>query len=272
MTFPLDPAGLSPGNVLEAKNHKKRYPFVFLIDVSGSTGATPNPDIDHINRMLRDAVASIKYPPPGSPLDKVKDTIDVMIMKYSDAPAVVQPWCEAQDLPDHLPDLKPEGGTATGDALIAAIRAIGARQDQYERMQCVSARTHILHFTDGAINDMQPGDPKWVQVAEKIQKLGGPNNEKIKCSLLNFLSPKGDNGEKVQVQGRTWTGRDLLNELAGEKALFDLQKDGLSFDQLVKFISKLVSNVSKNKNTKDAIDDARGNKPFSEPVPKKKAP
>lgn len=270
MSMVLDPAGL--GTVPASLNHKKRFPFVFLVDVSGSTGG-PNPDIVHINKMLQDSLNAIKSPPPGSPLDKVKDSIDVMVMKYSDTPEIIQPWCQASDLPSFMPDLVPEGCTATGGALMAAIAAISDRQDQYAQMQCVSARTHILHFTDGAINDMEPGSPKWKEVAEKIQKLGGQNTEKVKCSLINFLSPKGDNGEKVTVNGKTWTGRDLLNELAGEAALFDLQRDGQNFDNIVKFVTTIVSVLStRSKKTEQAIQEAkRGpNKPYST-LPAKKA-
>lgn len=258
-----------PGAVPGDKSHLKRFPFVLLVDTSQSTAFEPHPDINYINKALADFITALRDPPPGSKLAREQPKVDVAIIQYSDTPRQILDWTIAQNLPD-LPELKASGGTATGAALTEAFHAIGRRIKYYERNGLNSGRAHIIHFTDGAIKDIAPGTPGWDLVATKLAKLTGARTEKSKIPVFSFLSPKGDNGETVEALGRTWTGRDLLTELTGKDALFDLvgANPQDSFDKLVRLTTVLMTNISTGVGTEDAVaalhEEKRNTRPWTE--------
>lgn len=260
---------VGPGGVHADHTHLTRFPFVLLVDTSHSTAFEPHPDINYINKALADFIKVLREPAPGSQLAREQPKIDVSIIQYSDTPREVLAWTTAQNLPA-LPELKASGGTATGLALTEAVHAIGRRVEYWKRQRVNCGRGHIIHFTDGAMKDIAPGTPGWELIASKLARLSGARTEKSKIPVFTFLSPKGDNGEKVEAMGREWSGRELITELTGKEALFDLvgANPQDNFDTLVRLTTVLMTNISTGVGAEDAVtalhEDRRSNKPWTD--------
>lgn len=92
-----------PGFVPPTMAGIKRYPFVFIIDVSGSTGMPPDPDINHINKAISILLDTLRNPTPSSDLQKQADAIDICIIAYSATATEILPWSIVQNLPPHYP-------------------------------------------------------------------------------------------------------------------------------------------------------------------------
>lgn len=251
--------GLGGGVVPPNRMHQKRFPFVFLIDVSGSTSRVvggSERDIDFINRALATLLDNIRNPPHSSELYQTKDLIDVAIIAYSDSPTEVLGWTTAPNLPAALPQLNPLNSTATGKAFKFALNIIGDRLTYYKdpANNIPHGMPHIIHLTDGGLNDCGPGDPLWNQLADQISKLDGQGQLEAnkKVIIVNYLSPSSTQADTVTFNGKSYSGQDLLSRLTGSESVFALTNDLGNFDSLVKMITLLVSSISRNYRTDQA--------------------
>ena len=97
-------------------------------------------------------------------LDKVPKSLQTGLVSYSDGPNnVVRPTQDRAEVKTTLDALTADGGTATGDALDAALTALGARDAK-------SPPAAIVLLSDGASKTGQ--DP--AAVAQKAKSLGVP--------------------------------------------------------------------------------------------------
>ncbi len=97
-------------------------------------------------------------------LDKVPKSLQTGLVTYSDGPNnVVRPTQDRAEVKTTLDALTADGGTATGDALDAALTALGARDSK-------SPPAAIVLLSDGASKTGQ--DP--AAVAQKAKSLGVP--------------------------------------------------------------------------------------------------
>lgn len=240
------PAGQS-GAVPPQLQHLVRYPFVFLIDVSGSTGTGADPDINHINAAINQLVMNVKHPPQSSKLRHQNKQVDVCILSYNNSVTVVQDWTLADQLPANLPVMTASGGTAMGHALKQAIRKIRERHSYYRQDALSSGRCHIVHITDGDATDMQPGDPVWNDITAEIHKLDGTDDaENQKAAMIHFCSPRG----------MTSTGLNLLQQLSGQKSVYSLGAEVQNFDGMVDMVTGVIELVSSATQSEAAIQAA----------------
>jgi len=245
---------IEDGPVAPHKSGLKRYPFVFLIDISGSTGDAPDPDIVHINEALATLIEILRKPTPSSDLARAVDQVDVCIIAYSDEINELLPWRTADQLPSTPPHLVPLGGTATGKAVEFALSRIGDRLGYYKRENLGFGLPHIIHLTDGAMNDAKPGDARWNSIKSRLEQIDGrANSEKRVAVMMNFISPKGCQKDWVEVDGRKMSGIELLSELTGPGSIFELGKELASFEGLVKLITVTITAVTRKFGIRDAV-------------------
>lgn len=241
--------------------HLKRFPFVFVVDISSSTGGGgANADIHAINRDLANCVDALRNPPAGSDLAKVKDQLDVTIITYSTAPKAIVEWEQPSNLPVSF-NFQPSGCTETGAALSLAIDMISARLDQLHQpgQKIKSGTPHIFHITDGEPTDMKPGTPVWDRVAARIQRFTtGANPELSRPILLHFISP---NGCRVNSQtsmkdenGQAISGQQALAKLSGAKTVIELTQGAGSMPAMVKAITMIITTVSSINPSRSAVD------------------
>lgn len=250
----LSPAGTVP----EKKKHLKRYPFVFLIDVSGSTGEPPDPDINHINAALSALLESLRKPAPSSALAQQVDMVDVSIVGYSDNAFEVLPWSTVENLPLSIPQLTPLNGTATGKGIEFALEEIAERLRHYRDEKIKSGMPHIIHLTDGAMNDTKPGDARWNAIVSRLSNLDGRANvEKRIATIVHFVSPKGCVAGKIEVNGRKMSGQELLAELSGVASVHEMGKELSTFEKLVKLITVVITRVTQNFGIQDSLARAK---------------
>lgn len=240
------------GLVPEGKKYLKRYPFVFLVDISASTGQEPDPDIHHINRAIGQLADMLKSPPPSTELYTQAKCIDVCVLSYNESVKEVIPWSMAENLPASVPVLQPDGGTSMGKALNYAINKIGERLRYYRdpANNISSGMPHVIHLTDGAPTDITPvGSPAWNDIAGKLNRIDGTADpEKRKTSVLHFCSPKG------YVNGGE--GAQLLGKLTGPHSVFALGTEIANFADLVRLVTVVITNVTKDFATGDAVSEA----------------
>lgn len=245
------------GEVPKAITHLRRFPFLILVDVSRSTGFSPDPDIHHINEMLSQLMRVMRSPTPSSDLSAKTEQIDICICAYSDTQMEILPWSTVANLPDTLPTLEPLDGTAMGAAFNYAINKISERIEYLNSIAAKSAPSHIIHLTDGAITDCKPGDPLWTSIQARIDKVTGGSKAVLettpKVKILNFISPKGCVDGFVEINGKPMSGQAIIAELCGPAAVLDMGKDIPNFEALVKLIEKTVVYISNNKPTEDAL-------------------
>ncbi len=240
------------GLVPERKKYLKRYPFVFLLDISASTGMEPDPDIHHINRAIAQLTDMLRSPPPSTELYTQAKQIDVCILAYNESVKEILPWSTSENLPASIPVLQPDGGTSMGKALQHAISKIGERLRYYRDSanNISSGMPHIIHLTDGAPTDITPvGSPAWNDIAGKLNRIDGTTDpEKRKTSILHFCSPKGFVGGGE--------GAQLLAKLTGPNSVFALGSEIANFADLVKLVTVVIGNVTKDFDTQDAVNEA----------------
>jgi len=257
------------GLVPEASKHKKRYPFVFLIDISGSTGAGPDPDIHHINRAVADLLDQLRNPPPSAPHVDTVDQIDVCIITYSNAPTIEVQWTDAPRLPPSIPPFAPGGTTRTADALEFAIKQIGARLNYYKdpSNNIASNIPHIIHLSDGKPTDMAPGDARWQHLQTRLSRIDGSKNiEEKLTTIFHFVAPNGCLTDHVNGIP---SGQDVLADLSGKGTVYDTANDVGNFSQMVEVVTLLIANITQNFSSTDAVADAIENvaTPASPPPP-----
>lgn len=246
-----------PGFVPPTLAARKRYPFVFIIDISGSTAEEPDPDIHHINKAISILLDTIRNPTPSSELQKQVDSIDICLICYSATARELLPWSIAQNLPPAVQTLVPESSTSTGAAIEMALQQIGDRLRYYKdpANNFASGMPHIIHLTDGAMNDMKPGDAKWNLIKQRLDNINGiANPEKKSVTMLHFVSPKGCDRERIDVNGRMMTGQQLLAELTGKDTVFEMGREIGSFEVLVNLITAAITDITKNYGAKGAVE------------------
>jgi uncharacterized protein YegL len=227
-----------PGFVPPKLGGLKRYPFLLLVDVSGSTGDGHDPDINHINRSIDMFLDMMRNPAPNGQLATKIDAIDIAIVAYNQDPITVLPWSTARNLPGSIPPLSAGGSTATGKAFDFAISLCGERLRYYRDPANAFpyGMPNIIHLTDGAITDMQPGDPLWTTLQSQITVLNKTNGETSTqgIGILHFISPRGVMAQTTQT----------LAAFSGAATVFDMTKDIHTFDQLVKFLTCFVTSIT----------------------------
>lgn len=258
--------GIDPSKVREdiksSLRGAERYPFLFLVDVSGSTGEPPDPDIAHINAALNLLLDKLRNPPKDSQLQKNRDLIDVCIVAYSDDVELVLDWMPANKLPATIKALKPLNDTCTAKALLDSIEKIGERLRDLRAAKIPFGHPHIVHLTDGAMKDAAPGDARWQELTSKLTRIDGrANSEKKYCTLVNFITPKGMQQGFVDINGKRMSGKDLLDQLCGDKVVFDMGKTVGSFEEMVQLVARFITNVTNNFGTKKAIEAAEKKTP-----------
>jgi uncharacterized protein YegL len=246
-----------PGFVPPTMAGIKRYPFVFIIDVSGSTGMPPDPDINHINKAIGILLDTLRNPTPSSDLQKQADAIDICIIAYSATATEILPWSIVQNLPPALPALSPQSSTGTGAAIEAALTQIGARLRYYQdpANRFASGMPHIIHLTDGAMTDMSPGDGRWNAIKQRLDNINGAANpEKKSVTMLHFVSPKGCDRDRINVNGRMMSGQALLAELTGTDTVFEMGREIGSFEILIRLITVAITSITRNFGGQNAVD------------------
>lgn len=252
------PVGQTTGVVPPQLQHLVRYPFVFLIDTSGSTGQGPDPDINHINAAIQQLIQNLKNPPPSSPLRHQNKQVDVCILAYNSTTTIIQDWALVDQIPASLPVMSPTGGTAMGRALKDAIRKIRERHADYRTNAISSGRCHIVHITDGEPTDMSPGDPTWNAITQDIYKLDGTADpENRKAAMIHYCSPRG----------MTAGGLQNLQQLSGQKSVYALGTEVQNFDQMVEMVTGIITFVTGSTRSETAISDAAARANISTTLP-----
>jgi uncharacterized protein YegL len=249
-----------PGFVPPTLSARKRYPFVFIIDISGSTGMEPDPDIHHINKAISILLDTLRNPTPSSELQKQVDSLDICIICYSDRPREIVPWSIVQNLPPAVQTLTPEYATGTGAAIEMALQQISNRLHYYQdpNNNFASGMPHIIHITDGAMTDMKPGDARWTQIKQRLDNINGVTNpEKKTVTMLHFVSPKGCDRERININGRMMTGQQLLSELTGPDTVFEMGREIGSFEVLIRLITVAITSITKNFGAMNGVDAMR---------------
>jgi len=132
----------------------ERASVMLVTDTSGSMNAT---DVAP-SRLAAAQQAATRF------LDKVPKSLQTGLVAYADGPTtVVRPTQDHEQIKTTLNALQADGGTATGDALDAALTALGARDKK-------SPPAAIVLLSDGASKTGQ--DP--ATVAQKAKSLGVP--------------------------------------------------------------------------------------------------
>ena len=88
--------------IAEHNAAEPRFPFVIVIDRSGSTacrGPDGVVDIDGINSALTAIFQKLRSPQPGDPLELTHHQVDVCAIDYGSDVCVSQRWTEAPKLP-----------------------------------------------------------------------------------------------------------------------------------------------------------------------------
>jgi Ca-activated chloride channel homolog len=112
----------------------ERASVVLVTDTSGSMSAT---DVEP-SRLDAAKDAAERF------LDRVPDELRVGLVAFSDAPnTVLRPTDEREPVRAAIERLRADGGTATGDALDSALRALGTRNDD-------SPPAAVVLLSDGA--------------------------------------------------------------------------------------------------------------------------
>jgi len=132
----------------------ERASVMLVTDTSGSMNAT---DVAP-SRLAAAQQAATRF------LDKVPKSLQTGLVAYADGPTtVVRPTQDHEEVKTTLNALAADGGTATGDALDAALTALGQRDSK-------SPPAAIVLLSDGASKTGQ--DP--AEVARQAKTLGVP--------------------------------------------------------------------------------------------------
>ena len=228
--------------------HRKRFPFVFLVDVSGSTGEGPDPDIRHINTAIGKLFENLRSPSPSSKLADEIDCVDVCLISYHNTPETVIGWSIASNLPISVPQLTPKGETRTADALDHALNEIADRLRDLKATKTPFGMPHIVHLTDGKPTDMQPGDARWSEIQGKLARIDGTlNKERYQAIVLHYIAP----------YGATSGGQDVLAQLSGAPAVYQMGTEVDSFETLVNLITATITKITQNFATGEAANKAK---------------
>lgn len=239
-------SGMVPAN----QRHMKRFPIVFLVDRSGSTGVGgADADIHGINVMINDIMRVLQNPPPGDLRDNA-DQLDISVMSYGSDVTIDVDWSLAENLPTDL-HWTADGGTATGAAFKCSLAHIANRLRYYAdpANQIPSGMPNIFHTTDGEPSDMTLGTPLWNEVQGHLARLDGTlNPEAAKVKVIHFVAPNGcritPHSAHVDEHGNRLSGQDVLARLSGPKSVYELTQGAESLPDLVKLITVVITNIT----------------------------
>jgi len=232
-----------------------RFPILFLVDTSGSTGFDPQTqsdgpgaDIHRINAAIQGLFRNLRYPTDGTDLAAEQENIDVSLITYYDSLRVEVPWTIATQLDPAVSPFKASGGTKTGAALQYALGYIGHRIRYCIANNIKHGRPTILHFTDGAPTDMLPGDTTWQAVQSRLFKVTPKTDpEKQFAVIRHLISANGADPLRSQFQlpgGGVTTGLNLLGQLSGPKSTLVLDDHPDVIGELVEFMTTFVEGVT----------------------------
>jgi uncharacterized protein YegL len=243
------------GAVPSPSRRGTRFPMLFLIDTSGSTGFDPQTggdgpgaDIHRINTAIEGMFRNLRYPTDGTDLAAEQDNIDVSLITYNDSLRVEVPWTMATQLDPNLVPFKADGGTRTGAALGYGLGYIGHRIRYYIGQNIKHGRPTIIHFTDGAPTDMTPGDANWKAVQARLHKVSPLNDpEKRFAVIRHLIAANGADPLRSQLVlggGLTGTGLQVLSQLSGAKSTLALEDHPDLVGELVEFMTTFVEGVT----------------------------
>lgn len=249
--FPDAAGGAVPG----PSRRGTRFPILFLVDTSGSTGfdpqtggAGPGADIHRITTAIEGLFRNLRYPTDGSDLAAEQDNIDVALITYNSVLRVERPWTMASQLDPTIGPFRADGGTSTGAALTYALGYIGHRIRYYLGQNIKHGRPTIIHFTDGAPTDMTPGDVLWHAVQARLHKVSPLNDpEKRFATVRHLIAANGADPLRSQHAlggGLVGTGLDLLSQLSGAKTTLALDDHPDVVGELVEFMTTFVEGVT----------------------------
>ena len=165
---------------------------VLVTDTSGSMNAT---DVEP-TRLAAAKTAAERF------LDRVPDQLRVGLVAYSDAPhTVLRPTVERDPVRTAVERLTADGGTATGDALDSALRALGTRGDD-------APPAAVVLLSDGATQTGR--DP--ADVAREAKAAGVP------VYTVALGTPEGQveaNGQILPVPPDPDALRDVAQQSGG---------------------------------------------------------
>ena len=242
-----------PIDIPAAATRKTRYPFVLLVDISGSTGVDPingpggpNADIHRINNTIQKILSMLRTPPPGTPLADNRDSIDLAILTYSNNVDVNLPWTSVVSAPPMIPAFSPQMGTETGKALLFSIEYALKHYIRLKRQNIKCGLPNIFHFTDGAPTDMLPGSPLWQEVQSRLARMS-PNPEKKYIALKSFVTANGCDANACGTDlddGRRLSGLQLMGELSNGAQTFELANSEDAFHDMVELITVLITHAT----------------------------
>ena len=241
------------------KTHLKRFPFVFLVDVSHSTSfGGDNADLHAINRELPRCFETLRSPPPDSDLANVKGQIDICLVTYSQTPKNIFLWQPADELPTSV-SLQSETNTSTRAALNHAMDLIEERLKLLKQpgQKVQTGAPHIFHITDGVPNDVYPHMPEWKQLVDRIAVFATNADQDRatdqKGHLLHFITPSAERINKdnrfIDENGNDISGKEALIKLSGEKTVITLNRGASSLPDVIKLITAIISVKSTNSKT-----------------------
>ncbi|MBU2532103.1 MAG: VWA domain-containing protein [Alphaproteobacteria bacterium] len=246
---------ITGGAVPAPSQRGTRFPILFLIDTSGSTGHDPQTngpgpgaDIHRINAAVQGIFRNLRYPPSGTDLAAEQENIDISLISYNSRYRVNVPWTMATQLDPNIAPLQPDGVTCTGAALTYALGYIGHRIRYYTANNIRYGRPTLMHFTDGQPTDMAPGDATWKAVQAALYRVSPLNDPENRFAVIRHLvAANGNNPLTAQLKlgnGSVGTGLSLLAELSGERSALVLEDHPDLLNELVEFVTTFVSGVT----------------------------
>lgn len=231
--------------------HLKRFLFVFVVDISGSTGAGgANADIHAINRDLGAMFDHLRNAPATSPLGLVKNQIDVALLTYCSDVDDVFDWKEAGELPTSF-NFTPRSTTGTGKALNAAVDKVSARLRQLKQpgQKIATGLPHIFHLTDGEPTDLGIGSTQWTALKARLEGFtGGADPEKVRPKFVHFITPNGcavqSHSTLTDETGQKISGQQLLSKLSGPASVVELAQGGGSLPAMVNLVTMVITRVT----------------------------
>lgn len=226
-----------------------RFPYVILVDISGSTGREVNGarDIDKINEAMGHLLQKLKYPPRSGPLAQVHDQIDILIISYATDLTMVLDWTKASELPDQLPLFVASGGTSMGAALLLGLEKVLARQQRYKEQGLPKCGIpHFFNITDGEPTDVKVGDALWLEIEKRLAKAAN-DPAKRRYVVHNFVAPNGfvvEPGTPKDVDGTPLTGAAQLAKWFGPAGVVGLGEGADNFQNMVEVVVKTITILS----------------------------
>lgn len=247
----LDGSGGAAGLVPEEEKHLTRYPFIFLVDVSASTGfGEADADIHKINQALTDIFAKLRVPDADSELADRHRQVDVCVITYSDSPIVEIDWTTAPNLPSSVM-YEPRQATNTLKALVESFALIQARLKYYRDPSNnipSPGLAHIFHITDGAPTDLPINSPDWHAVRKHLANLAhGKSGERRDAVILHFVAPNGcriTDFAPVDETGKQITGQEYLARLSKPQSVYRLTEGAEAFKDLITLVTHVITKVT----------------------------